>query len=266
LAKGGRKKVGEAYVELRADTTKLGPELEKLRAETAKTAKQVEGDTKKIGDGFGNVGEEIAKTTVNFRKFASAITSTLGIFTAIAASVAAVVAIVVKATRGFKTFGQSAKESIEGINKSLVSQRELFDSIESSSRQALSNIVAIKGSGLDEQIDEKIRSLGGGNGGQDRLEKGRARIASGANVPKAFRNRIEEIGVLQSRRAALNAAAQRRLLAIQDQEESPAAPRSTRDPLDSGGSLRSAPGGIEQNRELLDLLREIARNTRNQQQ
>jgi len=278
LAKGGRKKVGEAYVELRADTTKLGPELEKLRSETAKTAKHVEGDTKKIGDGFSDVGVKIENSTAGFRKFSGALSSTIGIFTGIAGSVAVVSGLIIGLSRNFDLFGRKAAQSIRDVAAEISNLRNTSISLElAESDEQIKEILTQKIAELETAREALLQA--GSSGGRATLEKNfpvtkkvaeffGADISSGedgALFTKEERRRLDEI---ESELKLLRQRGSSRLRQLPDTSDqvSPSATRSTSAPLDSGGSLRSAPGGIEQNRELLDLLREIARNTRNQQQ
>jgi len=261
MAKGGRKKVGEAYVELRADSSKIQPELEKLRSETQKTAKQVEGDTKRIGDGFDNVGKKVEKSTEGFRKFSGAISSTIGIWTGIAGAISLVVGLLAAAAIGIKKFADAhsampkARREIEKTRESLDRMRESYDALTGVDSEARTQAFLAEARRIDDAINERLKkalNTGGPAGAQRVLA--RDDEYQSLLVERSRLNQLAARGVRDAERAR----------AVE--QESPAEPTSTRAPIDIGGPIRTSPGGLDATREFLDLLREIARNTRDPQQ
>lgn len=261
MGKGRGRKVGSAYVELRADNSKLSGDLESFRKETEKTAKQAEGDTKRIRDGFKSAGEQIEKNTEGFRKLSGAISSTVGIWTATIGAITIVIGLVAKLTGRIKTYGETARESIKETNQLLERQRELYDNIEAASRKALANIVAARSAEIDERYETLLASIGGRDRLQGIKSARRLGVAKTQESP-GLKKAVDELLALESRRKALSFAAQRRQEVLRQQEAEAEADREVKrradsgpvipeQSLDSGGPFRASPGTVDNLREIL---------------
>lgn len=94
-------KVGEAYVEVRADTARLRKGLQTAEQQTERSAS-------KMGGAFGRVGSGVDKATEGVRKFSGAITGAVGAVTGIVGVIASLIAILISLAQKFKAAREEA--------------------------------------------------------------------------------------------------------------------------------------------------------------
>jgi hypothetical protein len=106
------REIGAAFVRLMAKDDALKADLQEAKQTVKAATDEMQGDAAKVGGGFSGIGESIEGATEPARKFAGAISSTVGIVTGMLGAFTAVSAILV----GIVALGRKMAKEFEGVN------------------------------------------------------------------------------------------------------------------------------------------------------
>jgi len=124
----GKDKLGEAYVEIRADDSKLSGDMDNAeQVVDQKSSKMGDDVKKKVGGGFKGIGDSIEGSTEGMRKFSGAISSTVGIATGLLGSFVAIFGIIKLIQVGASKITESFKKQSElapDLTKALENQAQ----------------------------------------------------------------------------------------------------------------------------------------------
>jgi len=177
MPKGRGSKVGEARVDVTADTSQLKRGLDEARSDVNQFGTDAEAAGKKAGGAFEDVGSKIDGSTAGARKFSGAISGAVGAATALVGAFTAIVGLVALATAGVVALAKSLKDArsdtdklADGLDKSVVNIEENIRATEAA-LQALQKrieflrenqnnpILTIGETGIGKSASERLREL-----------------------------------------------------------------------------------------------------------
>ena len=134
-------KVGEAYIEVRADSSKVKPDLERIGREIEKELDEIESRSdisgKRLSGAFGQVGTSLEENTRKITLFQSKLTAAIGVVTGLTGAVGIAAGV-------FVQFGRSMLEAAKEAGRVRDAIEDLRDQIDlidpSSAVSGLSNL------------------------------------------------------------------------------------------------------------------------------
>jgi chromosome segregation ATPase len=143
------REIGAAFVRLMAKDDALKADLQEAKQTVKAATDEMQGDAAKVGGGFKGAGEAIEGATEPARKFAGAISSTVGIATGMIGAFTAISGIMV----GLVALGRKLSEEFGGV------QDEVSDTVKAI-RDLKREVAELKGESTEAFEGEELDALG----------------------------------------------------------------------------------------------------------